>query len=64
MAEYSVGFVMFNFASRERVDVVVPKIRREPTSGKKPLRSPPEIARSLIHQHRDALLLSYMKVEN
>lgn len=43
-AEYSVGFVMLTFASNKSVDFVVSKIRKEPTLGEKPARSPPDIA--------------------
>lgn len=44
VAEYSVGFVMLTVASRVIVDLVVSNMRRDPISGEKPFRSPPDIA--------------------
>jgi len=43
-AEYSVGLVILITASRESEDSVVSKMRRDPTLGEKPSRSPPDIA--------------------
>ena len=44
VAEYSVGFVMFNLASKVIEDLEVSRISKSPTLGKKLVRFPPEIA--------------------
>ena len=45
VAEYSVGFVRLILASMRSVDLVVSRMRKDPTWGEKPSRSPPDIAR-------------------
>lgn len=52
VAEYSVGFVILTKASKESVDLVVSKMRNEPTSGEKLDRLPLDIA-----GHRPSALL-------
>ena len=54
-AEYSVGFVILTLASIERLDFVVSIICKDPTSGVKPFRSPPDIARSQTISTRNAV---------
>ena len=38
------GFVILILASKVSVDLVVSNMRKEPTCGEKPFRSPPDIA--------------------
>ena len=51
-AEYSVGFVMLTLASMDKVELVVSNMRKEPTCGEKPSKSPPDIAILQSHQHQ------------
>ena len=57
-AEYSVGLVILILASKDSVDGVVSNIRKDPISGEKPLRLPPDIAGSQIISIVDDLYIA------
>ena len=66
VAEYSVGFEILILASMESVDLVVSRMRREPTSGENPSRSPPDIAgvKGISIKRRNAIVHARRYKEN